>query len=223
MDKKLYMLIGPKGSGKTYIGTLVENRIGIPFLRVENIWLALAPGEDGWQKVEEAVDRVFKSCDELMIENLGAGEGFDTFHASLNQKYRIKLIRVFSDPDLCLARIRKRDRSNHIPVSDSKVREYNKIAAQVTLNWALEINNNGPASDTQIIRAFKGFQGKTSADRGGPDPGKGHDKEEGRNHAGNGELFDSADAKPCGQHDHSAASREIGQHIRGCQGKDQGG
>ena len=43
----------------------------------------------------------------------------------------------------------------HIPVSDEKVIEYNKIAAQVKLVWDIEINNNGPALDTEFIRAIK--------------------------------------------------------------------
>lgn len=40
MSKTLYMLIGPKGSGKTHIGTLVNIHTDIKFLRVESIWLA---------------------------------------------------------------------------------------------------------------------------------------------------------------------------------------
>ncbi len=46
------MLIGPKDSGKTYIGLLVEKQTDISFLRIERIWLALKPKEDGWQKVK---------------------------------------------------------------------------------------------------------------------------------------------------------------------------
>ena len=34
-DKVLFMLIGPKGSGKTYIGMLVDRHTDIAFLRVE--------------------------------------------------------------------------------------------------------------------------------------------------------------------------------------------
>jgi ABC-type branched-subunit amino acid transport system ATPase component len=46
-QKVLYMLIGPKGSGKTHIGTLVNLHTDIAFLRVESIWLGLQAGEDG--------------------------------------------------------------------------------------------------------------------------------------------------------------------------------
>ena len=51
-DKVLFMLIGPKGSGKTYIGMLVDRHTDIAFLRVESVWLTVQPGEDGWKKVE---------------------------------------------------------------------------------------------------------------------------------------------------------------------------
>ena len=89
MAKMLYMLIGLKGSGKTHIGTLVGANTNIVFLRVEPIWLGLKPGEDGWQKVTEAVDNLFQQHDRVMIESLGAGEGFRSFHAGLASKYPV--------------------------------------------------------------------------------------------------------------------------------------
>jgi shikimate kinase len=36
-NKIVYLLIGPKGSGKSFIGTLMDERLGIRFIRVENI------------------------------------------------------------------------------------------------------------------------------------------------------------------------------------------
>lgn len=152
MDKTLYMLIGPKGSGKTYIGQLVENQTDISFLRIENIWLALKPNENGWFKVEEAIDTEFTKCGKVMIENLGAGNEFDKFRKSLDSKYNLKIIRVKTDLKTCLYRVKNRCGEDHIPVSDSKVEEYNEIASKVELNWSLEIDNNGPASDTEIIK-----------------------------------------------------------------------
>ena len=46
MSNPPYILIGPKGSGKTTIGTLVDQRTDFVFLRVEPIWLGLEPGEE---------------------------------------------------------------------------------------------------------------------------------------------------------------------------------
>lgn len=158
MARVLYMLIGPKGSGKTHIGMLVHRHTDIHFVRVEPIWLSLAPGEDGWQKVEAAIDAAFLIHDHIMIESLGAGEGFLGFHHSLGAKYEIKMIRVYADLNTCLQRVRTRSSADHIPVSDDKVAEYNRIAAEVTFPWALEIDNNQPASDDKILAAIRELQ-----------------------------------------------------------------
>jgi shikimate kinase len=148
------MLIGLKGAGKTHIGALVNQHTDITFLRVEPIWLNLQPGEDGWKKVELIIDTMFKTHEKVMIESLGAGEGFRGFHASLAKKYSIKMIRVFADPDICLARVKNRNSIDHIAVSDDKVIEYNQIATSVNYDWVLEIDNNGSAPDAEIIQAI---------------------------------------------------------------------
>ena len=155
MHKLLYILIGPKGAGKTYIGRLVDRHTDIRFIRVEPIWLTLQPGEDGWKKVEATIDAAFGNHDKLMIESLGAGREFQTFHAALAAKYAIRLIRVVAGLDTCFARVKNRDSADHINVSDEKVIEYNKIAATVKYDWALEIRNDPAASDTDILAAIQ--------------------------------------------------------------------
>lgn len=154
-SKVLYMLIGPKGAGKTYIGTLVNTHTDIRFIRVESIWLSLQAGEDGWKKVEQVIDTTFKSHNKVIIESLGAGEEFGKFRASLEQKYTLKMIRVYADLDICFARVKSRNSADHISVSDDKVEQYNKIAATVMYDWDLEINNNAPASDEAILAAIQ--------------------------------------------------------------------
>ncbi len=155
MTKTLFMLIGPKGSGKTHIGDIVGRNTDILFLRVEPIWLTVQPGEDGWQKVENAVDEAFMTHDRVLVESLGAGDGFRSFRASLSSKYEIKMIHVIANLDTCLERVRSRDASQHIAVSDDQVEAYNRVAALIKYNWALEIANDPPASDQDILSAFE--------------------------------------------------------------------
>jgi len=154
-QKTLYMLIGPKGAGKTYIGKLIHHHTDIAFLQVEPIWLGLQPGEDGWKKVEAAIDAMFETRHKVMIESLGAGEGFYGLHNAIANKYSIKRIRVYADLETCLSRVKTRNKVDHIAVSDDKVIEYNKIAAAVTCNWDLELNNNLPASEADILTAIE--------------------------------------------------------------------
>lgn len=150
-QKTLFILIGPKGSGKTYIGTLVNQYTDILFLRVEPIWLNLKPGEDGWEKVEATIDTMFQQHDKVMIESLGVGDGFVKFHASLAEKYSVKMIRVYADLETCFTRVKTRNKVEHIPVPDDKVTEFNQLASTVTHHWDLEINNNDPTPDEDII------------------------------------------------------------------------
>jgi predicted ABC-type ATPase len=154
-QKTLFMLIGPKGSGKTHIGTLVQQHTDIVFLRVEPIWLGLRPNEDGWKKVEAVIDTMFQKHDKVMIESLGIGEGFSKFHASLAEKYSIKMIRVYADLETCFIRVKTRNTAEHIAVSDDKVVELNEIASAVTYTWDLEINNNDLTPDKDIISAIQ--------------------------------------------------------------------
>jgi len=162
--KILFMLIGPKGSGKTHIGTLVNQHTDILFLRVEPIWLSLKPDEDGWKKVEAAIDTMFQKRDKVMIESLGIGEGFGKFHTSLAEKYSIKLIRVYADLETCFTRVKTRNNAEHIPVSDDRVTEFNQVASAVTYDWDLEINNNEFATDEHIIRAIQSINGVERGD-----------------------------------------------------------
>ncbi len=155
MNKTLFILIGLKGSGKTYIGTLIGSKTDITFLRVEPVWLSLSEGEDGWLKVEETIAELFRHHDKVMIESLGAGEGFTGMYNSLKSKHETRMIKVETDPKICLQRVQTRDNKDHIPVSDNKVEEYNRIAAQVEYDWDLVIDNNGPASEDEILRAFR--------------------------------------------------------------------
>ncbi len=153
--KTLYLLIGPKGAGKTHIGQTIERTLQVPFLRVEPIWLSLRPGENGWKRVEAEIDRLFVKSDQLMIESLGAGEGFQSMRSSLSRKYRLKYVKVAADLNECLKRVKTRCNKDHIPVSESRVEQYNEIASRVELPWDAVIQNGGPASVEEIIGAFQ--------------------------------------------------------------------
>lgn len=91
----------------------------------------------------------------MAIESLGAGEEFGKFRAALEKKYTLKMIRVYTDLKACLARVKSRNSAAHIPVSNELVEQYNRIAATVWYDWDLEINNNAPATDDEILRAIQ--------------------------------------------------------------------
>jgi shikimate kinase len=154
VSKTLHILIGPKGSGKTYIGNRIEQLTGTRFLRVEPLWLQLTVGENGWDRVEREIDGLFDKHDKVIIESLGAGDGFNQMYASLKDKYEVKLIKIEANLEDCLRRVKTRNSADHVPVSDDKVWEYNRIAASVDHPWDTVTDNNGPATDEELLKAI---------------------------------------------------------------------
>jgi dephospho-CoA kinase len=159
MNKTLIILIGPKGSGKTYIGTLLEKRLKIPFFRVENVWLQLqeeklSPSylKKGYQNVNNEIDIQFTESNKLIIESTGT-YNFKSFLNDLQDKYNVKLIKIFAEPDICLKRVKMRDQSLHVNVSDDIVIDINKKAFSVKLDFDLEIYNVN-LNDNEIVRKF---------------------------------------------------------------------
>jgi hypothetical protein len=98
---------------------------------------------------------MFQTHDKLMIESLGIGDGFSKFHATLAEKYAIKMIRVYADLETCFKRVKTRNYAEHIAVSDHRVVELNQIAATVNYDWDLEINNNDLATDKDIVAVIQ--------------------------------------------------------------------
>ncbi len=155
MSKNLYMLIGPKGSGKTYIGRLIAKNSLAVFVEAERIWLNLQDGQSGWQAVEEQIDREFSGNDRVFVESLGAGDEFRAFYTSLKAKYLTKMIRISAGLETCLKRVQERGARDQLPIPLGKVAEYNEIAAAVEFDWVLEIDNEGPAAEADILAAIK--------------------------------------------------------------------
>ena len=105
------------------------------------------------------IDALFQEHDKVMIESLGVGEGFSRFRTSLAEKYSIKMIRVYADLETCFTRVKTRNNAEHIAVSDDRVAEFNQLASAVTHDWDLEISNDNPASDKDIINAIQSING----------------------------------------------------------------
>lgn len=153
-NKTLYILVGPKGSGKTTIGKVVDQQTSITFLPVEPIWIKLKaePSQNlnGWDLVIEEIEQQFNEVDEVMIESLGLGDAFSQVFDYFKERCGIKLIKVTASPESCLSRVISRDKSQQLEIAVAKIQEYNQMAFQVEKQWDLEINNNGPL-DLQLI------------------------------------------------------------------------
>lgn len=164
--KTVYILTGLKGSGKTYIGNLLSERLSVPFLRVENIFLKTKTNDpltdqnyisSGFLNVEKEVRSLLKGIDQLTIESTGITAQFETMVSNLKKDFIVKLIKISSLPELCFKRVKDRDQSDHISVSDDQLLEINKLAAKVSLDYDLIIYNN-TQSDEDIVEKFRNMR-----------------------------------------------------------------
>jgi shikimate kinase len=153
--KKLYLLIGPKGAGKTHLGELIAANTSIDFIHVEAIWLDYFRSKRndirGWQLVIQEIENRFRNRNRVMIESLGVGEPFAETVAYFKDKAELYYINVWAELGTCMQRIKNRDASRQIPVEEEKIREYNEKVAAANHDWDLVIDNNGPASAGEIL------------------------------------------------------------------------
>ena len=161
--KTINILIGPKGSGKTYIGQMLQNRLGISFLRVEDICLRIKAGRqvtdskyiaETFQEIEKEVRKQLKTKDALTIESTASVKEFDTMLINFKKDFIVRLIKIHTSPALCLERVVNRDKSNHIDVSDDMAAEINKLSLQKSYDYDLIIDNDF-TTDEIILESWK--------------------------------------------------------------------
>jgi shikimate kinase len=158
----LILLVGPKGAGKTFIGSLLEADLGVAFLRVEPIFLAVQRKhpegvEDsyrGYAEVEATLRQLAADHHVMCIETTGASRVFNDFLAALRRQYRVILVSITAPAQVCANRVRARDQDSHIPVSDERLDEINRRARTITLAWDLELENDPPLPQRVIVDRF---------------------------------------------------------------------
>lgn len=91
----------------------------------------------------------------ICIESTGASTDFPGFLEALGRMADVILVQVRAELPQCLDRVRSRDRSIHIPVSDDQVDRINARAAEVRLPWAAAIDNSGPFEPGRILAVVR--------------------------------------------------------------------
>jgi len=151
MVKRVYILIGPKGSGKSFIGTLLEKYYGIKFLRVENSVKKIKLNQSidnpeyvhhAFRTIESRVRKYMKNEKVAVFESTGLTKYFDQMLKSLRIDFKVITIRISSDLKLCLDRVKSRDQSIHINVSEEQVKQINLAVEAKKMKTDFEIDNN---------------------------------------------------------------------------------
>ncbi|MDT3695608.1 MAG: shikimate kinase [Ignavibacterium sp.] len=168
--KQIYLLIGQKGSGKSFIGNLFEKNFGIKFIRVED-WAKRIKKERAvdneeylmqvFDEIEKGVRNCSKESDKLVFESTGLTQYFDRMIQNLSRDFRVTTIGVYADSKTCLRRVKSRDQDIHINVSDDQVFMINeKVRQRNYKSDFLVINENKSKEElinevAKIVRAIE--------------------------------------------------------------------
>lgn len=162
----LLLLVGPKGSGKSFIGELLERELGIPYVRPEAVVLRLrAAGRT--PTVAESLAAIVASAEELAraasaraasaltLDTTGASDELGAYLEALARVGRIRPIQVLARPEVCLARIRARDQAAHIPVEEEQIARINARSLALQLPYELSLDNDPFAPPTAVVAAVR--------------------------------------------------------------------
>ena len=157
------ILVGPKGSGKSHIGRVLERRLGVHFLKVEPLWMAhaarcRAAGREpdiagGIAAVHPEVTRAIGRHRHVCVETTGASPEILDGLRSLAPPADTLVVRVRAPLALCLERIATRDPSHQIPMDLESIRNVHRLSLAAEVEAALVLDNVA-LSDREIASAF---------------------------------------------------------------------
>lgn len=161
--KEIFLLIGQKGSGKSFIGKIFDKEFGIVFIRVEDWAKQIKNDRDVdneaytkqvFYKIENGIRETLNFIDKLVFESTGLTEYFDQMLKSLKKDFRVITIAINAGSKTCLKRVKTRDRTIHINVSDEQVSRINEKVRERKLKTDFQIDNENK-TEKELVKELK--------------------------------------------------------------------
>jgi predicted kinase len=158
------LLVGPKGSGKSHVGRVLERNLGVRFLHVEPLWMAYhaeckAAGRptsiaEGVSVVHPRIREALQTSDHVCVETTGASPEILADLLSLAPPANTLVARVDAPLELCLKRIAARDQTNQIQMDAESITQVHalSVAALVEATFVIE---NTALSEAELVSIFR--------------------------------------------------------------------
>ncbi|MBX3044260.1 MAG: AAA family ATPase [Candidatus Kapabacteria bacterium] len=166
-SKIIYLLIGQKGSGKSFIGTLLEKELGIKFIRVEDWAKKIKKNRNVdneaylkqvFEEIESGIRDSLTDKDKIVFESTGLTEYFDLMLESLRRDFQVTTIGVYADRTTCLERVKSRDQEIHINISDDQVLMINEKVRERNFETDFSIINEDKSEKELINEISKNIE-----------------------------------------------------------------
>ncbi len=158
------ILVGPKGSGKSHIGRILEAQLGVYFFHVEPLWLAYHRDceaaerqpviAEGISRVHPLLARALAQHPHVCVETTGASSEILDALLSLRRRSEIIIARVTAPLELCLHRISTRDQTDQIPLETETVCAVYALSESLSLESDITLNNM-QLTEQEIVEPFK--------------------------------------------------------------------
>jgi shikimate kinase len=160
----LILLVGPKGSGKSHIGRVLEKHLGVLFFHVEPLWMSYyaecqASGRqplisEGVAKVHPLIADALRTHQHVCVETTGASSDILDDLLSLARASETLVVRVSAPLELCLERIVTRDQADQVPMDAESIREIYALSQEAQLRPHLMLENV-QLTEAEIISLFE--------------------------------------------------------------------
>lgn len=160
----LVVLVGPKGSGKSHIGRVLERRLGAHFFHVEPLWMAYyaecrragrEPGiPEGVARVHPRIAEALRAHDLVCVETTGASREILDALLSLTPPAERLAVRVAAPLEVCLERIAARDPSVQIPMDPEMICKVHALSETADVPLAFTVKNTD-LTDDEIADVFR--------------------------------------------------------------------
>lgn len=158
------LLVGPKGSGKSHIGRLLEADLGVHFFHVEPLWMSYyadcardgrAPAiAEGIVRVRPAIQQALSRHRHVCIETTGASTEILQDLLTVAAPEETLLVRVRAPLSVCLERVVSRDQTHQIPMEEEMIRRVHALAEQVELPFAIDLENVS-LTEQEVLAPFR--------------------------------------------------------------------
>jgi len=165
--KTIILFMGLKGSGKTYLGTFTQEKLSIPYLKIEKIFLdciekysdlkGVELEKKAYQLVLEDISEWMRKHDIISIDSTGTSSIFPDFFSELKKVYKIILVYVAAPPEICKMRALNRNKKDQIPVSEEFLDLINREAAKIQLKWDIIWDNSQTKSPDAFIKILSSY------------------------------------------------------------------
>jgi len=158
------VLVGPKGSGKSHIGRVLEQKLGVHFFHFEPLWIAYysqckAAGHEptvpgGISVVHPKIKEAIRTHEHVCIETTGASPEILADLLSLASARDTLVARINVPLELCLERINSRDQTHQIPMDVETVKRVYRLSTAANVHSALILDNTA-LSEAEIVALFE--------------------------------------------------------------------